>query len=132
MIEIASQEGYIAWTEAHIVLSNDTFKSNGPGKLPTHEFDPFYKDRGERVGAYCAAKVGDDYLVTTMTIDEIYSIRDKSPAARKKSGPWFDVDTVKNEMIKKTVIKRASKTWQAQDIKVQNAVQTLNDNEGTE
>lgn len=110
LIHIARQEGAISKAKAEIVCENDHFEYRGPFREPVHQFNPFSKERGDIVGVYCHAILPDgSSMVETMPIDEVWKIRDLSMAyARKKSGPWI---TFQEEMIKKTVIKRASKTW---------------------
>ena len=109
LIKIATDTGAVRWARAELVYEADTFVYHGPATAPDHRSEPF-KERGEAVGAYCIAKTSDgDILTEIMPRDEIEKIRSKSMAyAKSKSGPWaewFD------QMAKKSVIKRASKTW---------------------
>jgi recombination protein RecT len=110
LLDLAIQSGSILWGQAELVQASDGFKLNGFDKPPLHERNPFSKDRGEVVGAYVVVKTRDgDYLTTTMTIDEIFDIRNRSSAWKNgQKGPW---KTDEGEMIKKTVIKRAYKLW---------------------
>lgn len=110
LIKIATDTGAILWARADLVYEQDTFLYHGPALIPEHTADPFKPDRGELVGAYCIAKTRDgDILVEVMARDEIEKIRGKSDLyARKQSGPWVEWFT---QMVKKSVIKRASKTW---------------------
>ena len=110
LIDIATDSGSIMWAQAEVVRENDGFSLNGFDKPPTHNFSPFGKDRGDIIGAYVVAKMhSGDYLTTAMSIDDIYSIRNRSESWKKgASGPW---KTDEGEMIKKTVIKRAYKMW---------------------
>lgn len=116
-VQLATDVGAIKWAIAEVVHKNDKFALRGFGKEPLHEFEPF-GDRGEIVGAYCVAKTHDgEFLTTQMTNAEIWSIRDRSPSWKsfekdQKSTPW-KTDT--NEMIKKTVIRRAWKSWPKTD-----------------
>lgn len=109
LVQLALEVGAVKWVAGEIVKAKDKFTLKGLGKEPLHEFDPF-GDRGEIVGAYCVAKTHDDeFIVTHMNNDEILSIRDRSESYKAgKSSPWI-TDTT--EMIKKTVIRRASKSW---------------------
>jgi recombination protein RecT len=109
LIQLAVDVGSIKWAKAEIVCEKDVFKLRGLGQEPVHEFEPF-GEGGKVVGAYCVAKTHDgDYLTTTMTIGEIYSIRDRSESFKSgKGGPWTSDET---EMIRKTVIRRAYKSW---------------------
>ena len=110
LIQVAADEGAILWAKAEIVRENDHFDYRGPAQAPDHCFNPFDTDRGEIVGAYCLAQLPSGaILVEAMPIDEIWKARDRSMAyAKKRKGSWVDFP---EEMIKKTVIKRASKTW---------------------
>ena len=134
LIKIATDIGSILWAKAELVYDSDEFEYRGVSREPVHRFNPFKKDRGEFVGVYCIAKTPDgDYLVETMTASEIYQIRDLSMAYTRggegKKGPWEDFF---GEMTKKSVIKRASKTWpkSARDDRLQTAVKVLNEHEG--
>jgi len=128
LLDIAIQSGSILWGQAEVVREADTFELNGFDKPPLHKRSPFAKDRGEVVGAYVVVKTATgDYLTTTMTIDEINEIRDRTSAwkAYQKDGrkcPWV---TDPGEMQKKTVIKRAYKLWPKTD-RLDGAVHYLN------
>jgi recombination protein RecT len=125
LIKLATDTGSIVWVQAEIVKKNDTFKYNGVGKAPTHEMDPF-GERGEVIGVYCVAKLSTgEFLSTIMSKAECDAIRDKSSQAAK-SGPWV---SFYEEMLKKSVIKRASKLWPKSE-RLDTAVQVLNEHEG--
>lgn len=113
-IQLAVDIGSVKWVKAEIVRETDTFEYQGMGKEPLHLFSPF-KERGSIVGAYCVAKTHDgEFIIEMMPIDEIYSIRDRSSAWKAyqkdsaKKNPWVTDET---EMMKKTIIKRAYKSW---------------------
>jgi recombination protein RecT len=115
LLDLAVASGSILWGQAEIVRQNDAFVLNGFDKPPTHTFNPFGTERGPIVGVYVVVKThSGDYLTTTMSLEDVYSIRDRSEgwkafAAKKiKSTPWASDE---GEMIKKTVIKRAYKLW---------------------
>ncbi len=130
LIKIATDSGSIKWAKAELVYSGDEFTYKGPSQMPEHNSDPFGRDRGEVVGVYCVAKTCDgDFLIETMTIQEIHKIRDEASAAAKK-GPWA---TYEGEMTKKCVIKRAQKTWPMSDQheRIQTAVNVINETEGS-
>ena len=118
LIKLATDSGSILWVQANIVYANDAFQDNGPGEKPTHTNDPFSDDRGAFIGVYCVAKTKEgDYLTTTMKASEVHDIRDASEMVKKyglteRAGPWV---THFNEMAKKTVIRRAFKTWTRSD-----------------
>lgn len=107
--------GSVRYVQAELVYSKDKFILRGRGQEPVHERNPFDPDRGSIIGAYCIAEIeGGKFLVETMTIAEIYAIRDRTQAYKAyldkkvKSCPWVSDE---GEMIKKTVIRRASKSW---------------------
>jgi recombination protein RecT len=109
ILDVATGSGSLQWAQARVVHENDVFELAGYDAPPVHKFKPFGKvaDRGPIVGAYVVVKTpGGDYLTSTMNVDEINGIRDRSPAA--KTGPW---KTDWNEMAKKTVVKNAHKYW---------------------
>lgn len=109
LIKIATDTGSIRWARAELVHEKDAFTYHGPAREPEHKADAF-RDRGEIIGVYCIAKTSDgDILTEIMPFDELDKIRGKSMAyAKKKSGPWVEWF---EQMAKKAVIKRASKTW---------------------
>lgn len=130
LIKIATDTGSIMWAQADVVYESDKFDYHGPAQIPTHTADPFSKERGEVVGVYCIAKTCDgDYLIQTMTEEEIQDIRGKSPSANSNYSPW---KTFPNEMRKKAVIKRASKTWPKTERheRLDNAIEYINQSEG--
>lgn len=109
LTQLAQDAGGIKWAGAELVCEKDKYESRGVGHEPVHIREPF-GDRGKIIGAYCLAKThGGEFIVTEMPIDEIYGIRDRSESWKSgKSSPW---KTDESEMIKKTVIRRASKSW---------------------
>jgi len=134
-LKIATDTGVIKWARAELVYENDHFEYNGAFTAPKLTANPF-KDRGDIVGVYCVAKTNDgDYLVDVMDSAEINKTRDTSMAyisAEKKgrtNSPWH---TWYGEMAKKTIIKRASKTWPQSKGKsrLDTAVAVVNEHEG--
>lgn len=133
LLDLAVASGSILWGQAELVRENDAFERNDMDKLPSHKFQPFSKNRGPIVGVYVVAKLHNgDYLTTTMDIDEVHDIRDRSEAWKaymdKKIStcPWV---TDEGEMIKKTVIKRAYKLWPKTE-RMDNAMDRLNNDNG--
>ncbi len=127
LIKLATDTGSILWVQAEIVKKNDKFEYMGVGRAPTHQMDPF-SDRGEIVGVYCVAKLSTgEMLSTIMSKADCDAIKDKSSQAAK-SGPWV---SFYEEMLKKTVIKRASKLWPKSE-RLLSAVDVLNEHEGIE
>ncbi len=133
LLKLATDSGAIKWAQAELVYSNDTFEYRGPSQEPLHSCNPFSGDRGEFQGGYCIAKtVDDDILVEVMTATEIHEIRDRSELYKKKKmGPWVDFF---GEMAKKTLIKRAQKTWpKSSGGRLEKAIEILNESgEGIE
>lgn len=129
LIKIATDSGAVVWARADIVYSDDQFTYHGPAKMPDHTADPFKAERGEIVGCYCIAKTKDgDILTEVMPMLELAKIRAKSMAyAKKNSGPWVEWF---EQMAKKAVIKRASKTWPYTDDRLAQAVEVANEGEG--
>ena len=132
LIKLATDSGSISWAQSKIVHQKDTFEDNGPGQAPTHKFEAF-GERGPIVGVYAVAKTSTgDYLTDSMSIKECHDIRDRSEAwksfkaGKTKSCPW---STDEGEMMKKTIIKRASKLWPKSE-RLDTAVQVLNEHEG--
>lgn len=110
LIKIACDTGSIEWARADVVFDQDTFTYYGPAQIPVHNANPFSEERGKLIGCYCVAKTANgDILCEVMPLSEIEKIRGKSDLyAKKKSGPWIEWF---EQMVKKAVIKRASKTW---------------------
>lgn len=127
LLHLAMSTGSIKWGKAELVFSGDNFQLNRIDEAPTHQRDPFKKDRGEITGAYCVAKTADgDYLTECMSIDEINGIRSRSESFKKGYGPWV---TDYTEMCRKTVVKRASKYWPKVD-RLDSAIHVLNNESG--
>lgn len=129
LLDLAIQSGSILWGQAEMVFESDTFTLNGYDQPPEHKRNPFSKERGPMVGVYSVVKTRDgDYLTGTMTADEVFAIRDRSDAwkayqkDKSKTCPWV---TDEGEMVKKTMIKRAYKTWPKSD-RLDAAVHHLN------
>lgn len=127
-IQLAQEVGSVKWVMAEIVRSKDIYEYQGMGREPIHKFNPF-GDRGEVVGAYCLAKTHDgEFILTQMNADEILSIRDRSESWKAgKNSPWKSDES---EMIKKTVIRRAYKSWpkvDTRDARFAQAIDVTND-----
>ncbi|MGR2681585.1 recombinase RecT [Chromobacterium haemolyticum] len=136
MMHLAQQTGAVQWGQALIVRESDTFELTAIDTAPVHKYSPFATEeqRGKIIGAYVVVKTdGGDYLTHCMTIADIHSIRDRSEAWKKyqqdnsKKCPWV---TDEPEMIKKTVVKQASKYWPHRE-RLQQAIYHM-DTEGGE
>jgi len=132
LIKLATDCGAVKFVVAELVYENDTFMLLGIGKEPKHEFQPF-GDRGKLKGAYCVAKThSDDYLTTVMSIEDVYKIRDRSESWKAgANSPWKSDE---GEMIKKTVVRRASKMWPktSHTERFEKAIDISNQNDGSE
>jgi len=137
LVKLATDSGAIEWAKAVLVYDGDTFRWKGPAKAPEHEADVFAEDRIDAAdplknlkGGYCLAKLATgEYMVDVMTAGEILEVRDSSKA---KDGPWKGKWA--GEMAKKTLVKRASKSWpqSAGRDRMDTAVHVLNQHEGFE
>ena len=130
LIRAATDSGSILWAQAYVVYEKDEFEVLGAGEKPIHKHNPFSKDRGKKVGAYVIVKTNTgDFLTTTMSIEEIYDIRNASEAYKKGFGPWLNFE---DEMIKKTVVKRAAKLWPrtSKVEQLEKAIDVINEHEG--
>lgn len=112
LIALAVDCGSIKWAQADVVREKDIFEYRGIGERPGHIFQPFASDRGAIIGAYCVAKTNqDEFLTVPMAIADIYKIRARSEAYNSQKGPSGPWVTDEVEMVKKTVIRLASKSW---------------------
>ncbi|MET4696677.1 RecT family recombinase [Endozoicomonas lisbonensis] len=108
MINLAKEAGVIEYCAAEQVYEEDiqtgSFVYQGALKPPVHQGNPFSPTRGKCVGVYCVAVLpGDKYITTVMNREELDIIASMSHSSVR--------DTWQGEMDKKSVIKRAFKTW---------------------
>ena len=135
LIRLATDTGSILWARAELIYENDEFVYRGATEKPEFSTpNPF--DRGKLQGVYCVAKTQEgDFLSGIMSLKEVHDIRDRSEAWKayvkdhNKLCSWV---TDEGEMIKKTIIKRESKTWPKTDKsgRFDQAVQVINEHEG--
>jgi len=128
LIKIATDSGSIKWAKSELVYEDDEFEWNGVCERPTHKADIFGK-RGKVIGGYCLAKLNDDsFMLEAMSLDEIKKVQSKSKAQSSDS-PWFNWW---EEMAKKSIIKRAAKTWPQTETgdRLEKAISVLNEHEG--
>ncbi len=124
LLHLAVSAGSINWGQAKIVYSNDHYLNNGIDKAPTHQQKTF-GEKGDIVGVYCTVKLpSGDYLTEEMDIAALNKVKSTSKAAK---GPW---KTWPDEMMRKTVVKRASKYWPQNGNRLQEAITVINDHEG--
>lgn len=110
LVKLAIQSGKVRDVSAHTVYTDEAFTySEGEAGTLHHVPGPPGEDR-ERLGAYSRVTYTDGTTsVNWMWAKEIIAIRDKSPAARKKQGPWYGTEFEQNEMWKKTAFRNHSK-----------------------
>lgn len=135
IVKLATDCGAIAWAKAELVYEGDVFNWHGMTVMPTHDFDPFDTGRMDAKtpmknlrGGYCVAQLADGtYLVDRMTAGEIMEVKNSSKA---KGGPW--AGKWAGEMAKKTLVKRASKSWPQSNERgrLDQAIEILNQHEG--
>lgn len=135
-LDLATSRGAILWAKAELVRDKDQFEFLGVNLLPKHKVKNVFGDRGAVIGGYCVAKMPTgDLLVDHMSIAEIYAIRDRAEAWKAykagsiKSTPW---QTDESEMMKKTLIRRAYKSWPksvAQEV-LNSAINVANEADG--
>lgn len=131
LIDIGTSGNSILCAKSVLVYSNDQFSYNGPMDKPSHDFDPFLPkaERGDLKGSYCQAKLpSGDYLIETMSLQEMHEVRDKSEAFKQKVGPWIDWP---EQMYLKCPLKRAFKWWPNQNNqRLASALKLLNEENG--
>lgn len=128
MVYLATDAGAIKWAKAELVYENDEFEWRGPSDRPLHKADPFAEDRGALKGGYVIAKMPDgEVMIETMSAAEIDKVRATSSAANGPWKTWFE------EMAKKTLIKRAYKSWPQTPNRrrLDTAVEALHESEGS-
>lgn len=137
LVKLATDSGAIQFAKAVLVYEGDTFEWRGPVEQPLHTADVFDANRIDAAdplkklrGGYCLAKLADGtFMVDVMSAAEILEVRDSSKA---KDGPWKG--RWSGEMAKKTLVKRASKSWPQSGgrERLDRAVEILNEHEGLE
>jgi len=104
LTKLATDTGAVVFAVADMVRANDEFTFMGKTKEPVHSFN-INMNRGDIVGAYCIAKLHDGTVLTEwMDRAQIDKCRDAAKTD-KVWKLWYE------EMAKKSVLKRGSKTW---------------------
>lgn len=106
---VARRSGQVKHCAADLVYTNDSFVvgRDGPRVFLEHRPPAFGEERGKLLGAYSVIEFPDgDWTYATMTVAELELIRARSKAAN--DGPWV---TDRNEMYKKTVLRRGLKLY---------------------
>lgn len=134
LVKLATDSGAINWAKPELVYDDEAFEWVNMATLPTHKMNPFGGKRASGkvdglIGGYCVAQLRDgSYMIDHMSIADIQKVADTSKA---KFGPWKEWPL---EMIKKTLVKRASKSWPQSGgrERLDKAIEVLNEHEGLE
>jgi len=132
LLKLATDTGSVSFAKVELVYKDDEFEYKDMNTMPFFKpSDPFKTTRGPLRGAFCVAQLANgSKLIELMGVDEIHKIRDQSKAYKNKSGkssgPWV---TWYEEMVKKTVMKRAYKTW-PKSTRMSEAIDIINHHEG--
>lgn len=134
LVKLATDSGAINWAKPELVYDDEEIEWVNMASLPIHKLNPFGGKRAENgidglLGGYCVAQLRDgSYMVDHMSIADIQKVADISKA---KNGPWKSWPL---EMIKKTLVKRASKSWPQSGgrERLDRAIEILNEHEGLE
>ena len=113
MVEKAKKAKAITHATADIVREGDRF-SYSRGMTPDLTHEPALSGTGDVIAAYCIYTLPDgtrDFVV--MAAAEIGKVRNSSKA--RDAGPWVDWP---EEMMKKTVIKRALKLFEGASVEL--------------
>ena len=128
LIAIGVETGAIRWSKSELVYEEDQFTYRGPAIMPDHQCDPFYTDRGAVRGGYCIAELSSGgVLVEAMSKADMDKARDVSEAFKKGFGPWVDWA---DQMMLKSIVKRASKWWPVTTPRMAQALKILNVDNG--
>ena len=134
LVKLATDSGAINWAKPELVYDDEDCEWVNMVTLPIHKIKLSGGKRAAGkvdglIGGYCIAQLKDgSYLVDFMPLADIEQVRATSKAA---NGPWKDWPL---EMIKKTLVKRASKSWPQSGgrERLDRAVEILNEHEGLE
>jgi len=131
LLHLAMADGAIVWGQSKLVYSNDTYTNNGIDKAPTHKQNTF-GDKGDIVGCYCTVKLkSGDYITEEMDIEALNKVKGTSKSLQGKGAKYSPWNTFPEEMMRKTVVKRASKYWPSCE-RLRTAVDVINEHEGIE
>lgn len=123
LLHLAQATKAIIWGQCKLVHEKDVYESNGLELPPTHKYNAF-GERGAVIGGYCTVKTAEgDYLTEEMTLEDIKAVEATSKAS---NGPW---KTFREEMARKTIVKRASKYWPRRE-RLDQAIEYINTDAG--
>jgi recombination protein RecT len=112
VIATARRTNVITDCYARIVREGDRFACGDRNGQAWLEFEPSLAGGGAVLGAFAVVKLpGGEWRHEWMNAAEIHQVRGKSKSFQKKAGPWCGTETEQDEMRKKTVIRRALKTY---------------------
>lgn len=133
--KLAIEAGAIDLCVTELVYEGDEWKWRGSFDRPLHEFDPMDDTRinpsdiwqGLR-GGYCVARLPDGtFLVSHTTVAQLRKVMSVSKGSAKPHSPWQQWP---EEMIRKTLIRRASKEW-PETARVAEAIRVLDESDKT-
>lgn len=132
LVKLATDSGAINWAKPELVYDDEEIQWVNMASLPIHNLNPFGGKRASNsvdglLGGYCVAQLADgSYMVDHMSMADIQKVHDTSKA---KDGPWKNWPL---EMIKKTLVKRASKSWPQSGgrERLDRAIEIVNEHEG--
>ena len=108
LLHLAIKSGSIVFGQAKLVYKADQYENCGIDRPPLHRSDTF-GEKGPIVGCYCTVKLpSGDYLTEEMDIQELNKIRNASSTKAGGNNPWTKWP---EEMMRKSVVKRAAKYW---------------------
>ena len=114
-VQLATASGAVLDIFVETVHAKDHFRRGVRNSQPYIDHEPAEGDRGEMTGVYCLATLPSGRCVPTyMSKADVDAIRKGS-----KSSAW---NSAYPEMAKKTVIRRARKTWPKQIAKLEQAL----------
>lgn len=134
LVQIATNAGVIHSCIVALVYESEmeTFEWQGEYEKPIHKRNPFSKEKGAIMGAYAQTRLPDGtFIYSAMSSDAIAKRRDCSEMVKRNkgqaSGPWKDWP---EEMIIKTVIKNAAKSWPKASVELNEALRVVNEDNG--
>lgn len=116
------------YVDTQVVCENDVFEEiMGDDAKIIHKKPPLGQDRSKMVGVYAIATLADGQkLREVMDMSDIERIQAASKSGESKSGPW---GKWKDEMARKSVLRRLSKRCPIPDESLEELTRRLNDDE---
>jgi recombination protein RecT len=116
------------YIDTQIVCANDTFEEvMGDDAKIVHKKPPLGQDRGKMVGVYAIATLPDGQkLREVMDMEDIARIQAASKSGESDASPW---GKWKDEMARKSVLRRLSKRCPIPDESLEELARRLNDDE---